>query len=337
MKKTIQNKKLAKYLIAVVIAVVAALAFNQYRSGTSPSTSIVNSIDSFKGERPLVFNQLKTNTDKTSIDPTQVLSGGPGKDGIPTLNNPDYTNITNSKVTDDTLGIFIEINNQKRFYPFSILVWHEIANDKIGSTSFSVTFCPLCGSAIVYNRDVQGEILQFGVSGLLYESNLLMYDTKTESLWSQSLGEAVVGDFTGTKLEIIPMQRLTFAQVKSNHPTTMVLSEDTGYSRNYSSNPYGNYDQSDRLIFPVSNTNEEFPTKEIMYVIRVKDQSVVIPQLQLKEGQTISKTITGSNLTATKTNGEITATIDGVVTPGYFEMWFSWATQHKDNGIVWKL
>ena len=153
---------------------------------------------------------LQTNTRQASIDIDLVLSGGPGKDGIPALTKPAFVSIAESNENDSFRGILVTMGGEQRFYPYSILVWHEIVNDSIGDQHFSVTFCPLCGTGIVYNREFDDTVLEFKVSGLLYESNLLMYDTATESLWSQSLGKAVVGDRLGDTLRSTSVSVVVF-------------------------------------------------------------------------------------------------------------------------------
>jgi hypothetical protein len=119
---------------------------------------------------------------------TLIYDGGPGKDGIPTISDPQFLSLDAAKTKPSEWGVLVSIKDKHRFYPYNILVWHEIVNDSMAGKEYAVTFCPLCGSAIVFDRKVGGEILHFGISGKLYESNLLMYDDKTESLWSQAMG-----------------------------------------------------------------------------------------------------------------------------------------------------
>jgi hypothetical protein len=277
---------------------------------------------------------LNTDTSKTSVDLSLVLSGGPGKDGIPAINDPKFVSVGETDLGDDALGIFLDMEGNQRFYPYAILVWHEIVNDSLGNSDVAVTFCPLCASAIVFDRKVGDDTLSFGVSGLLYESNLLMYDTKTESLWSQAKNEAVVGDFTGTRLTVLPLQLLSFGELKTKYPHTEVLSSDTGFSRNYEGNPYSGYEENDSLYFPVSVSDERYPTKEIMFVVPLEDVSVAIPQLKLKDKQVYEFKVKDKEFTISRNGGELIATFDGEPSAGYYEMWFSWATHHKDDGVV---
>ena len=285
----------------------------------------------------LEFEQfgLQTDTNNALVPLNQIFSGGPGKDGIPALNHPTFVSIENADVDDETLGILVNINGVERYYPYNILVWHEIVNDSIGDTHFAVTFCPLCGSAIVFDRTLDDEILTFGVSGLLYESNLLMYDTETESLWSQAKNEAVVGTYAGTKLTVLSMRLLTFAALQEKHPDAAVLSTDTGYDRHYGVDPYTGYGLSENLYFPVSVSDKRFPAKEIFYVVPYGKHSVAFPEKSLSDSSTF--TLEDKALTATRNRDGITVTSDGETLPGYYEMWFSWATHHQEDGVVWEI
>jgi hypothetical protein len=258
------------------------------------------------------FRGLKTNLFKRSIDLRLVFDGGPGKDGIPAISNPQFV------------------------YPNNILVWHEIVNDSMAGKEYAVTFCPLCGSAVVFNRKVGGETLSFGVSGKLFESNLLMYDDKTESLWSQSMGEAVVGDFTGTKLGLVKMQMLTFKDVQTKFPGAQVLSENTGYRRDYARYPYEDYEKTEALYFPVRVQDKRHFAKEMMYVFEVKGKSVAFPVKDLGDN-TVTKTIKGETVSAERNGNAIDVAIENRSVPGYYEMWFSWVTHHKKTGIVWNI
>ena len=278
---------------------------------------------------------LRTNTEKANIPLEEVLSGGPGKDGIPAINEPKFVSIEDADVGDGVLGVLVTSNEKKRYYPYNILVWHEIVNDSIDDTHFAVTFCPLCGSAIVFNREVDEEILTFGVSGLLWESNLLMYDTKTESLWSQAKNEAVIGEYAGTKLSLIDMRLLEFSKLKRFHPDARVLSRDTGFVRMYNVEPYSGYGLTDETYFPVSVSDTRFPPKQIMYVVPFEGKSYAFPEADLDDSSEFATDM--AVLRAKRLQDGLEVTRDEEVLPGYYEMWFSWATQHQDNGVVWPI
>lgn len=283
------------------------------------------------------FKAFTTDLSQHSIPFDEILSGGPGKDGIPALSEPEFLTLEEVDLSDDSLGIFLEINGDQRYYPFSILVWHEIVNDTVGGEPVAVTFCPLCGSAIVFDRQVSGDVLDFGVSGFLYESNLLMYDRQTESFWSQVLGEAVVGTYTGTELKPIEMQRLPFGELKAKYPDAKVLSQNTGYSRDYSSNPYAGYEATEELYFPVSIQDERFPAKEIMLVVPIEEIWVAFPWESLRETGGGRIELEGGILKVTLEGSETSIEYNDQIVPSYFEMWFSFATHHPSDALIWTL
>ncbi len=326
-----------KFIVSLIVLILLALFAYVFFTGKTenvkekntefPNDEVSNKVGLFQK-----YN-LKTDTDKSLIDLDFVLSGGPGKDGIPSINSPKFVSIDSTDILDDVRGIFINLDGVRRFYPYSILVWHEIVNDSIGDVSFAVTFCPLCDSGIVFDRNVNNDILQFGVSGLLFESNLLMYDSKTESLWSQARGEAVVGDYLGTKLNILPFQLLTFKELKEKYPDTSVLSKDTGFLRDYTGNPYSGYDSTEDTIFPVSVTDDRFHAKELFYIIPIDNLSVSFPYRNLSEG-THSFQVNDTTLVIERIGGEIYASVSEERVPGYFEYWFSWIIHNKDNGVI---
>ncbi|WP_019612781.1 DUF3179 domain-containing (seleno)protein [Psychromonas ossibalaenae] len=276
---------------------------------------------------------FKTNFSKNTIDLKKVLSGGPGKDGIPAIDNPKFIHIKYADIRDDALGVLLKIENETRFYPFNILVWHEIINDQIGDKYIAVTFCPLCGSAIAFNKKFAGRIHRFGVTGYLYESNLLMYDSVTESFWSQSLGQAVIGDYSGRKLEVMDVSLLQLKDVKKKYPNSLMLSTDTGFNRNYNHYPYEDYETSDAIYFPISKVNAKYHAKEIMYVFRYKNTSFAFPLRTFLSGKFTHK-YSDTVINIINEQGEIKILIDGEEFPGYYEMWFSWVIHNSDTGVV---
>lgn len=274
---------------------------------------------------------LEVDFSSSSIALIDILNGGPGKDGIPALTNPSYVTHDQSSVADDAEVMYVEHNGDERIYPYSILVWHEVVNDTLGGKPLAITFCPLCGSAIVFESEVKGEVLEFGVSGLLFESNLLMYDrSDLESLWSQSLGEAVVGVRKGQKLAHYPVKVMTYKESRERFPEAQVLSQNTGYNRDYSGNPYAGYEDTDRTIFPVSVQDSRFPAKEVFYIVPLGGMSAAV-QLDKTDGDYV---IPDSDVVVSFDKGVPTARWGTAELPGYYEMWFSWATHNQDRGIV---
>ena len=321
---------LTKITIGIVIILLGVLAYLEFVPvDVAPS-------DSQGEEQTRVFRGFDIDTSNASIDVNLILSGGPGKDGIPALSDPEFESLDETKFDDEALGIFLDIDGDQRFYPFNILVWHEIVNDVVGDQEVAVTFCPLCGSSIVFDRNVEGKLLDFGVSGFLFESNLLMYDRQTESFWSQARGDAVVGKLTDAELARVPMQRITLGEVKEKYPKAVVLSRKTGHFRDYDRIPYGNYDNEERLIFPVSVDDNKFFAKELMLVVQAKETYVAFPWNQLLEEQEASIKVQGSDLVLKLDGSEVTISYDGESLPSYFEMWFSFATHHQDDSLVWQ-
>lgn len=329
-----ENKKYIAIIVFVLLfgGLIVFMKQPNIKHPSSPEKETGGMEQSFLG------GGLKTNTAKTSISLEKILSGGPGKDGIPALTNPDFVSVSVAEkfLKDDMEGIKVTVGKTTRFYPYNILVWHEIANDVIEGKPLVVTFCPLCGSAIVFDAEVNGMAETFGVSGKLYESNLLMYDKTTESLWSQIIGEAVVGERMGTKLSVYPSQVISFRDLKTRYPDAQVLSTKTGHSRDYTFYPYGDYNESPDTYFPVSVKDNRFPAKEIMYIVNVGEKSAAFRSKDLSETPA-TLTIESQKITAVKKDSEVEARDEsGKIIPGYYAMWFSWATHHQKDGVVWQ-
>lgn len=178
-----------------------------------------------------------------TIPISEIQGGGPPRDSIPALINPAFMTADQAdrllSEHDRVLGVFL--NGEARTYPVRILNWHELVNDQVGGRAILVSWCPLCGSGVVYDPVIDGRRYNFGVSGLLYKRNLLLFDRQTGSLWSQLLSEAVTGPLTGTRLKVLLAQNTTWGAWKDAHPETRVLSFATGYSRDYKQDPYAEY------------------------------------------------------------------------------------------------
>ena len=217
--------------------------------------------------------------DLWSIPVKDVLDGGPGKDGIPALLDPILIQAEDADfLDDDDLVIGYVQGDDARAYPHIILDWHEIINDQLGEVSIAVNYCPLTGTGIGWNRELDGEVTTFGVSGLLYNSNLIPYDRSTGSNWSQILMECVNGSLLGTHAETFPLVETTWATWKLMYPDTRVVSTETGHSRDYGRYPYGNYrTRDDFLIFPVGNSDDRFPNKERVHGIINSGSTRIFP------------------------------------------------------------
>lgn len=220
--------------------------------------------------------------DGSLIPVDEILSGGPAKDGIPAIDKPVFlkaSNATNAKANERILGI--SRNGVSKAYPINILNYHEIVNDHFGEEAIAVTYCPLCGSGIAFKTDVAGYQLQFGVSGLLYNSDVLLYDRRTNSLWSQLLSKAITGLLKGSQLMRIPIEHTTWADWLSRHPETLLLSEETGHYRDYGRNPYAGYELHEDIYFPVSFRSKGYHPKEQVLGIQINNQAKAYPFVEL--------------------------------------------------------
>lgn len=199
-----------------------------------------------------------------AIPRDEVFDGGPGKDGIPALTEPEFISADAADyLRDDELVIGFADGDEARAYPHHILDWHEIINDRVGELNIALTYCPLTGTGIGWNREIDGKVTTFGVSGLLYNSNLIPYDRETNSNWSQIRLDCVNGKLRGREAETFPLIETTWHTWKEMYPSTTVVSQNTGHNRDYKRYPYGNYRTSHSyLIFPVANEDNRLPNKE---------------------------------------------------------------------------
>ncbi len=288
-------------------------------------------------EQNLKKLDLSTDTSIRSIELDEVLSGGPPKDGIPALTNPTFKSIQEALdswyILWSSDGIVVEDGNTAKFYPYNILNRHEIVNDVVWDKNIAITFCPLCGTAIVFDREFDGDVIEFGVSWLLYNSNLLMYDNRSESLRSQAIGKWVIWFYTDKQLEYIDSDVINFDTFQSQYPDGLVLSDETWFSRNYNiDSPYGDYDSNDDLYFPVSNIDSSLPKKTLLYVVNDVDNelSIAFMKSELKEWKSWSITANGITYTATEQDGIVTVIrdSDNKELATFVQMRFSW-TAHE--------
>ena len=262
-------------IIAIVTAVVIITMNNNINSHSNTTPlSKSNVLSSSPQSSPLIIGesiaqkQEQQLQERNHIVPfDQIVSGGPPPDGITSIDNPKFVNVQdagNNFMSDSDLVLGININGDIRAYPLLILVWHEIVNDKVGGIPVAVTYCPLCFTNQVFNSTIgNNQILQFGTSGKLYNSNLVMYDRTSKSLWSQALGQGIVGKYAGQKLQRIPFDISYWRDWKQLYPNSKILSKDTGFSRPYGVDPYGDgYYTSNQLYFPVSNHDNRLELKE---------------------------------------------------------------------------
>lgn len=188
----------------------------------------------------------------TRINLKELLNGGPPKDGIPSIDRPQFDTAATTPFADEATVVGVVVNGEAKAYPYGILNWHEIVNDTVGGINVAVTYCPLCDTIVAFDR---GETT-FGVSGKLYHSCLVMYDRADDTLYSQPWASGIVGAEVNQTLDRIPAIKTTLGAWLEKHPDSQILSTDTGYARNYQRYPYGNYTSSETIVFPVRNQDQ---------------------------------------------------------------------------------
>ena len=230
----------------------------------------------------------------------EFLSGGPGKGGIPAIDDPEFAEIPSIDwLEDQEPVIMLGVDDEWRAYPIQILIWHEIVNDTIAGVPVTVTFCPLCHTAVTFDRTVDGQVLDFGVSGNLRHSDLVMYDRQTESWWQQATGRGIVGEFSGTALEFLPSQLVSWAQFKELHPDGVVLTRNTGHIRDYGANPYSGYDRADSDPFLLQDKalidGRLNPKVRIVGVV-VDEEAVAYPLPDVAEAVVVNDAVGGDSI-----------------------------------------
>ena len=303
-----------KLKIILIIFGFGILAFGIFKSFSGPSNFNLS-------------NSIIANND--------LIPGGPGKDGIPAVIRPNFVDaseVNNLKKEDLVLAIYV--SGEAKAYPLKILNWHEVVNDKVSGLPIAVTWCPLTRSAVVFKRLVNNKIIVFGVSGLLYNSNLVMYDKKTDSLWPQLTEGAVTGSYVTTRLDSIPSIITTWESWKEKHPRTLVLSEDTGYRRDYGKNPYGSYDKSAATIFPVRNIDKRLPPKTLIIGVDIGGTKKAYPMSLLENRRTpIEDTVNKENIKiyGGPMNTAYVTDEDGNIVKATMAYWFAWSAFNRDT------
>ncbi len=262
-----------------------------------------------------------TNWALHTIDYQDILSGGPPRDGIPSIDAPNFVEQTAAAVwlADNEPVIALEIDGDARAYPLQVITWHEIVNDTVGDVPVVVTFCPLCNSALVFDRRFDDQVFEFGVSGLLRNSDLIMYDRTTESLWQQFTGEGIVGELSGEQLTFLPSSLISYADFQAAYPEGVVLSRDTGFNRDYGRNPYAGYDSigSNPFLFQ-GPTDGRLEAVERVVTVSLADAGVDVayPLTLLSEESVINDTQGGQDLVVFHTDGTSSALGAGVIAEG---------------------
>ncbi len=224
--------------------------------------------------------EWKTNFRKLSVPLSEIQLGGPPRDGIPAIDRPKFEAVSDAGkwLKPREPVVFAERSGDARAYPLQILIWHEIVNDTVGGVPATVTFCPLCNTSIAFDRRLEGKVYDFGTTGKLHKSALVMYDRQTESWWWQVSGQAIVGDLTGKRLTVLPSQIISWGIFREAYLQGKVLSRDTGYSRSYGQNPYVGYDDINSSPFLYrGRTDGRLRPMERVVTVSIGGQDVAYP------------------------------------------------------------
>ncbi len=273
------------------ISALAADSVAQVTSDPDYAEKLANS--------PISAYGWRTDFSKYTVPFNEVLSGGVPRDGIPPIDDPKFTTIKSASewIGDEEPVVALEINGDARAYPLQIMTWHEIVNDKVGGIPVVVTFCPLCNSAIVFDRRVDGNVYDFGVSGNLRNSDLIMWDRQTESWWQQFTGDAIIGELAGKRLIFLPASIVAWSDFKMANPQAKVLSRNTGHTRPYGQNPYVGYDRADNPPFLfLGKLDGRLLPKERVVAVSAGNADVAFPFSVLAKERVASYTLNGRDM-----------------------------------------
>ena len=267
----------------------------------------------------------------------EIRPGGPPRDGIPAIDDPQFESAAAAgwlDADDFVIGVFH--GGEAKAYPIAILNWHEIVNDEVGGRPTLVTFCPLCGSGIVFAPPAGGRA-DFGVSGLLYNSDVLLYDRQGESLWSQILAQAISGPSAGARLAIVPSRHTSWKRWRQLHPHTLVLSRQTGHERDYDHDPYAGYESDRGLFFPVANRYRgPLHPKEMVLGVRIGEVAKAYPFSALAAAgqQRLVDTVGGATIAVHWDEAGPTAWVEGDGgVQGITAFWFAWYAFHPHTEV----
>ena len=276
--------------------------------------------------------------DNPLVPADKILPGGPTRDGIYALNRLIFVSATDAGFMQNTNRVIgIEVAGEARAYPVKILNYHEVVNDQINGKSLLISYCPLCGTGMVFHAESEDQALNFGLSGLLHNNDVLLYDKQTESLWSQTMGQAVSGPMKGAQLKLIAASQTSWGDWKNRHPDTVVLLNHTGYKRPYDIDPYAGYDRSNILFSQDNHDNHQYMRKSLMLGLEIEGMFKAYPFKVLLNGppkfvdQFASTDITiqfdRENKTAKALDNK------GEEIPTVISSWFSWYEFHPETEI----
>jgi hypothetical protein len=265
----------------------------------SPETTVTPTLLPDEPPPARAESEFKTDFSKHNVPYGEIFSGGPPKDGIPALKDPQFVSVSEADAWLKPVEpvILVQVGDDARAYPIQILMWHEIVNDTVDGEPLLVTFCPLCNTAIAFKRTVNGQVLDFGTTGRLRYSNLIMYDRQTETWWQQATGEAIAGELTGAQLEFYPATIISWQDFKASYPQGQgtVLSRETGYARDYGRNPYLGYDDVNNppFLYQGPATLDRLPPVARVLTIDLNGEAVAYPYETLEKIGAVNDTVGG--------------------------------------------
>ncbi|MCG2786831.1 MAG: DUF3179 domain-containing protein [Anaerolineae bacterium] len=256
-------------------------------------------------------SEFKTDFSQHTIPYGEILSGGPPKDGIPAIDSPKHVSVKEAHEWLEPVEpvVLVRVGNEARAYPIQILMWHEIVKDSLGGMPLMVSFCPLCNTAIAFEREFDDQVLDFGTTGRLRYSNLIMYDRQTETWWQQATGDAIAGEYAGAKLAFYPAAIVSWADFKAAYPNGTVLSRETGHNRSYGRNPYLGYDdvnQSPFLYRGEPTPGQLVPMARVL-TLDLGGDAVAYPYDILSSLGTVNDTVGGQRVVVFWTDGTASA------------------------------
>ena len=273
---------------------------------------------------------------KKSVALGDLKQGCPARDCIPSIDKPKFVSADDAThVTADSVVLAIAYNGEYRAYPARILDHHEIVNDTIAGTPIAITWCPLCGSAVGVRREIAGEVTEFGVSGVLYNSDLVLYDRTTETLWDQIEAKGIVGPLTGEALRLVPITMTKWSKWRAAHPETLVLSTETGFEKDYSSDHFAKYRDTTDLWFPVARSDDRVHAKTVVYGFDFDTHSVAYAHGLLAEHGTYRHELAGQQVAVTlQKDGSVTMDMSGEKYEPVRAYWFAWFTFHPKTDLI---
>jgi hypothetical protein len=303
---------------------------------------------------PAAAGDWRTDFSRHTVPLSQFQPGGPGKDGIPALDHSRFASVARTSYLRPREPVIeLALGGEARAYPLQILIWHEIVNDRVGGVPVAVTFCPLCNTALVFDRRVRGRVLEFGTTGNLRDSDLVMYDRQTESWWQQFSGQALVGKLAGKKLRQLPARIVSWREFRQMHPSGLVLNRDTGFVRDYGTNPYAGYDDvASPPIFAARNEDDDrLPPKERVVYVEIGEKAFAVPFPALVENRTveietdagelvvrwrpgIASALDAAAIAEGRDVGSASALLNGEPVPFNEPFWFAVAAFRPDIEIV---